>query len=307
MLETTYKRRRAFTLVELLVVISIVGVLVGLLLPAVQQARESARRLSCKNNLRQLALALHTYESAHAVLPPGYLHKFGGGQANHMGFAWGTMLLPQLEQTALYDRFEFALPVFDAANLTPRETPLNVFLCPTDTYSAGNFVIRDASTNPMERYAAASYAANWGPASEAINLDDTPLHSRGVFYRNSAIRFPDIKDGLSNTLALGERTNGPIPTSRPTRGGHAQFETAWSAAVREITEFTDDHGHMVLFETQFLPNQVDGDDKGISAPHRGVGQFALCDGSVRSIAESIDPKVYNALATRSGNDVVGVY
>ena len=114
-------------------------------------------------------------------------------------------------------------------------------------------------------------------------------------------------DGLSNTLAFGERHNGPIPSSNPTAGGHTSFENAWIAAVREIEEYTDDHGHMVLFETQFRPNQIDGDDKGLSAPHEGLCQFTLCDGSVRSITEHIDAVIYDSLATRHGREVVEEY
>jgi hypothetical protein len=108
-------------------------------------------------------------------------------------------------------------------------------------------------------------------------------------------------------LALGERTNGPIPISQPTPGGHSVFETAWCCAAREITDLSDDHGHMVLFETQFRPNELDADDKAISAPHQGIGQFGLCDGSVRSIGENIDDGVYNNLGTCSGGEVVGEF
>lgn len=301
-------KTRGFTLIELLVVIAIIAILIALLLPAVQQAREAARRSSCKNNMKQLALALHNYEATFGLLPPGYLHKPGpgGSLANHMGFAWGTLILPQLEQTNLGTQFDFNTPVFDAVNLAPREQHLTVFLCPSDPFSEGNFVVRDDSVTPVERYATASYAANWGPSTAAVNLDDTPLQSQGVFYRNSSTRFRDVTDGLSNTLFLGERTNGPINGSS-TAGGHSFFETAWSAAVREITDFGDDHGHMVLFETQFRPNQVDGDDKGLSAPHDGICQFALGDGSVRSISENIDAGIYNALGTRSGGEVIGEF
>jgi hypothetical protein len=160
---------------------------------------------------------------------------------------------------------------------------------------------------PVEQYAAASYASNWGPANGVVNLDATPLQSRGVFYRNSDTRLRDILDGLSSTLAIGERTNGPIPTTQPITSGHAVFETAWTAAVRDVDDLSDDHGHMVLFETQFRPNQIDGDDKGLSAPHSGIGQFALCDGSVRAISADIDADVYNALGTRAGSEVVGEY
>lgn len=297
-------QRAGFTLVELLVVIAIVGMLVGLLLPAVQYAREAARRASCQNNLKQISLALLNYESSHRKLPPGYLHKYGrpGGyfDANHMGYAWGAMILPQLEQTNTYRRFDFSLPVWMEANRAARETHVDVFLCPTDPFSAKSFVVReDEASQPMDRYAASSYAACWGPSSSEVNLDDTPLRSQGTFYRNSRTRLADISDGLSNTLAIGERTNGPIPRVDEAAGGHQVFETAWSAAARELTELSDDHGHMVLFETQFRPNQLGGDDKGLSAPHVGISQFALCDGSVHPLSVNIDADVYNALGTRA--------
>ncbi len=305
-------RSRAFTLVELLVVIAIIGTLVGLLLPAVQYAREAARRASCQNNLKQISLALLNYESAHRKLPPGYLHKFGPAgstfEANHMGFGWGAMILPQLEQKNAYQQFDFSKPAWDARNLIARENHLEVFLCPTDPYSANSFVIRqDASGAEQDRYAAGSFAACWGPSTEAVNLDDTPLMSGGTFFRNSRTRLADISDGLSNTLAVGERTNGPIPLSRTTAGGHTFFETAWASAARELTELGDDHGHMVLFETQFRPNEIDADDKGLSAPHIGVAQFALCDGSVHPISSNIDADVYNALGTKSGAEVVSEF
>lgn len=305
------KRKRGFTIIELLVVIAIIAILLSLLLPAVQQAREAARRTSCRNNLKQLALALHNYESNHQVFPPGYVHRFGASgspeeQANHAGLAWGALLLPQLEKPNLYSLFDSNAPVWNDVNREARETFLNVFLCPSDNYSDGDFVVRDDSVDPIERYAAASYAANWGPAGAVVNLDDTPTQSQGVFYRNSSTRVSSISDGLSNTLAFGERTNGPIPGGT-TGGGHAVFETAWSAAVREVTDYSDDHGHMVLFETQFLPNQLGGDDKGLSAPHTGMAQFAFCDGSVHSISENIDANAYDALATRAGGEMVSEF
>ncbi|MBM82779.1 MAG: prepilin-type cleavage/methylation domain-containing protein [Planctomycetaceae bacterium] len=304
------RQHRGFTLIELLVVIAIIAVIVALLLPAVQAAREAARRVACKNNLKQLGLALHNYEAVHRVYPPGYIHKFGpvGSPqelANHAGLAWGAMLLPQLDQMPLYRTFDAEVPVWDMVNLQPRETKLPLFLCPTDVHSGSKFVVRDDTVTPIEQYAGASYAANWGPSDALINLDTTPLQSVGIFYRNSSTRVRDISDGLSNTLAFGERTNGPIPGS-VTPGGHAYFETAWSAAVRDVTTLPDDHGHMVLFETQFLPNQDGTDDKGLSAPHDGVCQFTMCDGSVRGINTKIDLQVYQAISTRAyGEDIVG--
>ena len=157
-------RTKAFTLVELLVVIAIIGILVGLLLPAVQAAREAARRASCQNNLKQISLALLNYESAHRTIPPGYLHKYGPpGRdriANHMGFAWGSMILPQLEHGNLSNSFEFRMPGFEPINRSARETHVSTFLCPTDPHSLENFVVRmDANEVAHDRYATASYAA----------------------------------------------------------------------------------------------------------------------------------------------------
>lgn len=301
-------KRSAFTLVELLVVIAIIGILIGLLLPAVQSAREAARRMSCQNNLKNLGLALHNYESVFKVFPSGYLHRSGPTgtalqPANHMGLAWGAAMLPQLEQGGLFSDIDMENPIWHDNNRQPRETFLEVFLCPSDTYSFNYHVVRDDSTTPAERYAAASYAANWGPATATVNLDDTPTQSDGVFYRNSRSKTRDILDGLSNTLAFGERHNGPIATGA-TQGGHSNYENAWIAAVRDVDDLTDDHGHMVLFETQFRPNQAGGDDKGLAAPHTGLCQFTLCDGSVRAITEHIDADIYDSLATRHGREII---
>ena len=301
-------RREAFTLVELLVVIAIIGVLVSLLLPAVQSAREAARRMSCSNNLKQLGLALHNYESSYKVFPAGYRYKPGPAGtpeeiANHAGLAWGAAMLPQLEQTALYEAIDPTIPIWHEDNLEARETFVAAFLCPSDVWSGDKFVIRDDTVTPTEKYAGASYAANWGPATEDVNLDATPDDSDGVFYRNSRTRTADLFDGLSQTLAFGERHNGPI-AGGATAGGHAEFENTWSAAVRDIDDFGDDHGHMVLFETQFRPNEFGGDDKGLAAPHEGLCQFTLCDGSVHAVTENIDPEVYDALATPKGREVI---
>lgn len=291
--------RKGFTLIELLVVIAIIGVLVALLLPAVQQARESARRAQCKNNLKQLGLALHNYQDTHRVLPPGYVFKPGASSENASGFAWGSLILPMLDQAPLYSKFNWNLPVWDAANITPRTRHLTVFLCPSDPVSSGSFV----EMGPVpEEYAMGCYVGNFGPP----DLDATQEQRTGMFSRNSRTSFSDVVDGLSNTLCVGERVNGPFRTAGA-HGVHVTYETTWCCAVREYSDPTDDHGHMALFQSGHVPNGPLSDDRDVSAPHIGLAQFILGDGSVRAIGESIDFGVYQKLSTRAGGEVIGEY
>ena len=285
--------RHGFTLVELLVVLAIIGILIGLFLPAVQQARAAARRMSCHNNLKQLGLALFNHESAHRKLPPGYLFT-PGPQGNHAGFGWGAMILPYLEHNSIYTELNFKVPLFDPVNAVPRERHLSVFLCPEDSVSSENFVEMGD-----ERYAMASYVASFGPP----DLDETQEKRDGLFSRNSETRFSHVTDGLSNTLACGERQNGPFRRAG-VHGPHFSYETAWAGSIREITDPSDDHGHMTLFQTGHTPNSPFSDDRDVSAPHVGYANFLFGDGSIRLIVESIDLEVYQALSTRAGAEVV---
>jgi len=290
--------RGGFTLIELLVVIAIIGVLIALLLPAVQQARAAARRVSCTNNLKQSGLALHNYHDTHGALPPGYLYK-PGAEGNHMGFSWGALILPMLEQTNVQVLFDFDLPIWSAANVQAREIQLPVFLCPSDPVSPGKFV----EMGPLpERYAMGCYVANFGPP----DLDDTQEKRDGLFSRNSRTRFGDVSDGLSNTLMVGERQNGPFRNAG-VHGVHFEYETTWAAAVRQFDDPTDDHGHMVLFQTGHAPNSPLSDDRDVSASHQGYSNFLLGDGSARLISEGVDLGVYQALGTRAGGEAVGEF
>ena len=157
-------RPSGFTLIELLVVISIIGVLIALLLPAVQRAREAARRIQCVNNLKQMGLALHSYQDAYGCLPSGYTY---GPGFKWGGFGWATMILPGVEQKSLLNAANFDQPLWSDANTTVATTAINFYLCPSDETSQGHFLVRD----PYQ-YAMASYVGSFGPG----DLDD---HARG--------------------------------------------------------------------------------------------------------------------------------
>lgn len=292
------RKSRGFTLIELLVVIAIIAILVALLLPAVQQAREAARRVSCKNNLKQLGLGLHNYHDTHGCYPPGYIYK-PGASGNQLGFGWVTMILPMIDQANLYNEFDLEEPIFDPVNLVPREKQIAGLLCPSDPVSENGYV--EMGSTP-ERYAMGCYVACFGPP----DLDATQEKREGMFSRNSSTRARDVTDGLSNTLCVGERQNGEFRNGA-SHGNHFEYETTWAGAVRDADDDTDDHGHMVMFQTGNVPNAPTSDDRDVSAPHVGFAQFLLGDGSVRLIGSSIDFGIYSALGTISGGEVIGEY
>jgi prepilin-type N-terminal cleavage/methylation domain-containing protein/prepilin-type processing-associated H-X9-DG protein len=197
-------RRRGFTLIELLVVIAIIAVLIALLLPAVQAAREAARRISCTSNLKQIGIALHNYVSVQGVLPPGRFNTHITGQGN----CWGmySQILPQLEQQAIFNSFNFSLPPdtdptasLSAANTTGFQSFITTLLCPSD---AGPALI----TVSNGLFATHNYNACVGSAYPVVQAPAAPLTGapNGVFFENSRVGPADIVDGLSNTAAVTE-------------------------------------------------------------------------------------------------------
>src|SRR5262245_9449706 len=238
--------RRGFTLIELLVVIAIIGVLIGLLLPAVQKVREAAARAQCQNNLKQLGLALHHYHDAHGVFPPAYVgDPFASGSAfgvsypddngnGPSGFAWGALLLPYVEQDNLYKSFNFNLPCWAPQNAAAARTKVGVFLCPSATGGSDGFAVErfTAGTaaaprdpvpfSPTITFAHSHYVTNagihqpWGRAPayskdftipEPIPATGKTATIDGPFFRNARLRVADVTDGLSQTVFLGEHSS----------------------------------------------------------------------------------------------------
>ncbi len=235
-------RRRAFTLVELLVVIAIIGILVALLLPAVQAAREAARRSQCSNNVRQLVLAMHNFEGATGRLPAGYLADTNSPERDPAtwdapaGWGWGTQILRYLEENALADALDLQEPIWEPDHLPLLDTTIAGFLCPSSSGPRDPFIITDESQSPLDRgtgqivVGRSDYVAShgqescWGECgatpsgpvftniytSETAQIThngDVSKVADGPFYRNSRTRFADVSDGLSKTIFLGEHSS----------------------------------------------------------------------------------------------------
>ncbi len=258
----TTSRPTAFTLVELLVVIAIIGVLTGLILPAVQAAREAARRMQCSNNLRQIGIALHNYHDTHQRLPPGCLQWRGPGRPVGMKqFAWSAMILPFIEQTNLHLQIDFHVPFDSPRNAVPAATMLQVYLCPS------------ALQSPSSGRGKTDYGGLYGQRITTRSATDN-----GVFIYDISFRFADVRDGLSNTICIGEDTRGP--------------DSEWI------------NGRNV-FEQSGGINDPDiwiGDNE-IRSDHTGGAQVLLTDGHVQLLPNTLDRLSLAALITRAEGDL----
>jgi prepilin-type N-terminal cleavage/methylation domain-containing protein len=299
------KRVRAFTLIELLVVIAIIAILIALLLPAVQQAREAARRTQCKNNMKQLGLALHNYESTHRLFPSG---RTSMGGLSYLGHSTQVMLLPYIEQSTLYATFNLAVGFNHVTNFNCNSrTVLPAFLCPSNPVTEG--VNWTGATNPC----AGSDPNQDTARSHYCGVTDSRTHGRGafslvmangdgMFFHNSRVRMADIVDGTSNTLMYCEIVSQ----------GTGRFQCcSWMA-------YADGIGTVNGINAPFrstpggippLTHDMYGGNAfaGPASYHIGGCQFTLADGSVRFISQNIAQSTIAALTTVYRGEVVGEF
>jgi prepilin-type N-terminal cleavage/methylation domain-containing protein len=287
-------RRRGFTLIELLVVIAIIAVLIALLLPAVQQAREAARRSQCKNNLKQIGLAFHNYHDSFNAFPNTEVGGTGG-LTRASAFA---AILPYLDQAPLYN---FSLGNSDAPNLQAVSQRITVYLCPTAVFRRAVPISGcDANDRAPGTYAVSSSSVDpWGTFASG-----NPHNGAIVNTGSGRTRMADMIDGTSSTLLAGESAwNLPdyLFTSGPCSGQVRWGFTYWSSPYPLATAFTT----MAPF------NPKGGGAANLSrfrSDHPGgVVQFVLCDGSVRSLSQNVDQSVLDSLATRAGGETLGEF
>jgi prepilin-type N-terminal cleavage/methylation domain-containing protein/prepilin-type processing-associated H-X9-DG protein len=287
--------RSAFTLIELLVVIAIISILIGLMLPAVQRAREAANRISCANNLHQIGLAMHNYHTTFERLPP--TRPFDGGPT------WAVLLLPDMEQNNLYNQWVLSLP-YGRQTDTARMSPVRSYFCPSrrvstspPTYSLSGDLFASGMAGQAQHYPGAlgDYAVVVDPIGydspqTAAGYDGTGV--RGPFQLGAGCRFEDITDGLSNTFLVGEKH---VPTGKEGIGwwdcslyDGAYYQCSARAAGRIYPLTTN------LQDTAWK----------FGSRHTGVVNFCFADGHVKAIPAVINPYVLELLSMRSDGQVI---
>ena len=303
-------RRRAFTLVELLVVIAIIGILIALLLPAVQAAREAARRSQCTNNLKQISIACHNYHDTHKQFPPGSIyctswvaHGYNPYMFGIMG--WDAYVLPYMEQQALYDQIDFNYPAYitdtvgqytgvtgehptDPANqvnkLVCTSAPAT-FSCPS---TASRMPISETKDYAMN---GGQGLPNHGPVTPTPTTGNIPSPTNGIGYKNSDIRMADVTDGTSNTFLLLERKRN-LNKTNSWRVNPFIWQCHWHNGF--VTSGFTAAGTQV-FSIGLNNRTPDGD-------HPGGVNTSLCDGSVRFVSETITWSIFKATYSRDGNE-----
>ncbi len=309
---------RGFTLVELLVVIAIIGILVGLLLPAVQAAREAARRMQCSNNLKQMGLAVHMYHDTHRVLVPGSVHNDWTGANTTVFTGWGIALLPFMEQGNLYNAYNHQLYNVHIDNLPIHQTKVPVYICPSDVGKDALIVPAQAAYSDGEKVQPTSYKGNAGRRFRGQNgyydwhghmntLRAGESESRGAIHAvgpNIGIdKFGSVIDGTSNSLLIGEYHTRTDP-SRGAFGliskGFVNLAAAQPESYTRIPDFADCWA--ATFNKQHWKCY-----RAFTSLHTGVTNFVFVDGSVHSLSTNMDTLTYEGLSTIARGEITGSF
>src|SRR5262245_32647791 len=312
-----FRRRRGFTLIELLVVIAIIGVLIGLLLPAVQQVRTAAARVQCANNLKQIALAAHNYHGDHGQFPVGVrLPVFVGDRPTGGTNLW-VGLLPYFEQDNLYkqwDDYDNRNNVAGGRNATQARV-IKLLVCPSDLLPEPVVESTPTATPPWAWgfYGLTSYGGNAGKRSfHPGNPPDFPRLTRdGIFFLDTCIRLADITDGSSNTLLFGERFHRDPEFDRlkavffPLNGPLAGWGK-WGFVARGIGNVTLHSARPINYQVPLGGDYSAVEDRfcTFGSGHPGGANFAFADGSVRFLSDSTPLPTLQALSTRAGGEVI---
>ena len=315
------RRHRAFTLVELLVSIAIIGMLIALLLPAVQAAREAARRSACSNNFKQIGVALQNYHSAHQVFPPGTLFTTAGSGAgcagtpvaDYPGFAWGALLLPYLEHQETYELFDFA-GIYQPNSWEASGHLVTAFICPSevnDTNWVDCCTGSDHEGDPSKDWRL-SNMAGIADSVDAFCWFYQPTHiGRGVLFNFAKVHTGKIQDGTSQTAMVGEIVGG---RGRDAAGLQVWIGHSWVARnVADMSQGINGPGTIPGGRNDVI-DPFDGDggnrhdeyhrENGFSSFHPGGAHFVYADGSVQFLNEDANIDVLYASATRAGGDII---
>ncbi|QDT31578.1 DUF1559 domain-containing protein [Thalassoglobus polymorphus] len=281
-------KRRGFTAIELLVVIAIISILVALLLPAVQQARETARRAQCKNNLMQIGLALHSYHHTHQTLPPGTINSTGpiDNVGNGYHFSWTTQILPYMDEHLAYRKLDFEKSIYDPANNEVIARTSQTFMCPSS--SSGNH----------------SYAGCYNDTEQPIDMENN-----GVLYLNSRVRFRDVTDGRHATIMVGEvrSIESWAYGTKSTLRNMSQMNSNLDSAMYQRTSERDYYGipevdlDEMIESGEIDPNKHVG---GFLSWHTDGSHFCFVDGAVKFISERTDQQVLLNLGNRHDGNLL---
>jgi len=276
--------RHGFTILELLVTFGVITTLVSLILPAVGSAREAARQLQCKNQLKQIGLALHSYHETNACLPAGWQWEASKKSA----YSWSVTLLPYLEQRAIYDQVDRNQLLSHPSNLSARSTSIVNFLCPSDIIDPTFMLFEENESGSAKtptsiiELPTTSYVGVFG----TIEADDeipAPLGD-GTFLDSKPVRFVHLQRGLSNTIIVGERTMAKVPST-------------WLG----VDIAGEDAACRLVGSAMTSPNCSLCDECEFSSRHPGGSHFLWADGRVRILSESLDTNTYQQMARRSNS------